>query len=120
MKRGDMKDEMLCAIALRYPFSLQEVYEAHQMLESYDVTIKACEMAGEHFMSLSTTVEEVLEEKNAGPKDCCTSMKDARINGAILWHADNQNGSVWVLNRDRTIRRISFCPFCGKKISGEL
>lgn len=119
MEHQDMKEEMLHAIALQYPFSLQEIYEAYQRLESYDLTIRACEMAREHFVALVTTVEEVLIEKNNKPESyCCATMEKARKRDLIHKRGDCLDGSLWISHHDGTsLMSILFCPFCGKKLS---
>jgi len=118
MKHGDMKDEMLTAIALRYPFALKEVYDAYQMLESYDLTIKACEFARGHFIALPTAMVEVAR-KSVEPKACCDAMEEAR-SMLILHRSKAYLGSLWIANRnDTATMMISFCPFCGRDFQRE-
>ena len=116
-----MQRDMLRAIALMYPFSIQDIYEAYGRLKSYDLTLKACEMARDHFVSLSTTGGEVLEEKNGGSQVCCDAMAAARTERIIHGNDNYRDGSSWISNpAGDAHRRIFFCPFCGDVVfSGE-
>jgi len=69
MNRGhngfsQMEVEILTAIAIRVPFSLQEVGDAYNRLRSYDRTLAAIKMAREGLMGLDATVDSMLVRRN--------------------------------------------------------
>jgi len=61
---NEMEIEILTAIAIRMPFSLQEVAHAYDRLRSYDETINAAKKARDAMRSLSFTVDNILVRRN--------------------------------------------------------
>ena len=61
---SQIETQILTAIAMYAPFSLQEVGEAYKILGSYDKTLAATEMAREAFTSLCVVVENMAVRSN--------------------------------------------------------